>query len=84
MTDDSPYNKRKRSAEDDGDRAPKKVHVEDYKLGIDDLHVDVGPKYLLCQKRKPLRATALPFCSFRAWTCGQSSGTFALEERWLT
>lgn len=84
MTDDSPHNKRKRSAEDDGDRAPKKVHVEDHKLGIDDLHVDVGAKYLLCHKRKPLRATALPLGSPRAWTCGQSLGTFALEQCLLT
>ena len=51
MTEDSP-NKRKRPLDDAGDREQKKVHLEDRKLGIEDLHRDVGQKYLLCQTRK--------------------------------
>ena len=51
MTDDTP-NKRKRALEDNGDRSHKKPHLEERKLGIDDLHCDVGVKYLLCQTRK--------------------------------
>lgn len=51
MADDSPH-KRKRSVDDSGDREQKKVHVEESKLGIEDLHLDVGKKYLLCQTRK--------------------------------
>lgn len=38
--------------DDSGDREQKKVHVEESKLGIEDLHLDVGKKYLLCQTRK--------------------------------
>ncbi|KAK3902267.1 hypothetical protein C8A05DRAFT_44277 [Staphylotrichum tortipilum] len=52
MGDDSPH-KRKREADDMGGRAQKKVHVEDRNLGIDDLHMDVGPKYLLCRTPHP-------------------------------
>lgn len=48
MTDESPQ-KRKRSMDDTGDRDQKKMYLEEYKLGIDDLHRDVGTKYLLCQ-----------------------------------
>lgn len=44
--------KRKRDIEDSGDREQKKVHVEDRRLGIEDLHLDVGKKYLLCRTRK--------------------------------
>ena len=51
MGEDSPP-KRKRAADDTGYRAQKKVHVEDRKFGIDDLHLDVGEKYLLCRTRK--------------------------------
>lgn len=51
MADDSPH-KRKRSIDDNGDRDQKKFHVEESKLGIEDLHLDVGKKYLLCQTRK--------------------------------
>jgi hypothetical protein len=51
MGDDSPH-KRKRDGDDMGGRAQKKVHVEDRNLGIDDLHLDVGEKYLLCRTRK--------------------------------
>ena len=50
-TEDS-SNKRKRDVEDVGDQEQKKVHVEDRRLGIEDLHLDVGKKYLLCRTRK--------------------------------
>ncbi|KAF7554740.1 hypothetical protein G7046_g6737 [Stylonectria norvegica] len=52
MPDDSPQ-KRKRSLDDMGDREQKKVHLEESKLGIEDLHLDVGKKYLLCQTPHP-------------------------------
>jgi hypothetical protein len=45
-------NKRKRDIEDHGDREQKKVHVEDSRISIKDLHLDVGKKYLLCRTRK--------------------------------
>ncbi|KAH7166022.1 Rox3 mediator complex subunit-domain-containing protein [Dactylonectria macrodidyma] len=50
MADDSPH-KRKRSVDDSysGDHEQKKIHLEESKLGIEDLHLDVGKKYLLCQ-----------------------------------
>lgn len=44
--------KRKRELEDHGDQEQKKVHIEDSRFGIDDLHIDVGEKYLLCKTRK--------------------------------
>ncbi|KAK4143740.1 Rox3 mediator complex subunit-domain-containing protein [Dichotomopilus funicola] len=49
---DSPH-KRKREADDMGGRAQKKVHVESGNLGIGDLHLDVGEKYLLCRTPHP-------------------------------
>lgn len=56
---DDSSNKRKRATEDNGDRDRKKAHLEDTsKLRIEDLHLDVGEKYLLCRTRKapfPLR-----------------------------
>lgn len=59
MSEESPH-KRKRPLDDVGDRDRKKMHLEDRKLGIEDLHLDVGDKYLLCQTRK----TALSYlCS---------------------
>ncbi|KAB5575852.1 Rox3 mediator complex subunit-domain-containing protein [Coniochaeta sp. 2T2.1] len=48
MSDDTPQ-KRKRALEDTGDREQKKVHIEDRRLGIENLHLDVGEKYLLCR-----------------------------------
>ncbi|KAI9641553.1 hypothetical protein NHQ30_010365 [Ciborinia camelliae] len=42
-------NKRKRDIEDLGDRDQKKVHVEDSRPSINDLHQEVGKKYLLCR-----------------------------------
>lgn len=53
-------NKRKRDLEDHGDREQKKVHVEDSRLSIDDLHLDVGEKYLLCRTRKAPFSHGLP------------------------
>jgi len=49
---EDPSNKRKRDIEDGGDRDQKKVHLEDSRLRIEDLHLDVGEKYLLCRTRK--------------------------------
>lgn len=61
MGGDSPHNKRKRPADDLGEqRAEKKVHLEDRRLGIENLHLDVGEKYLLCRTRKtPFTCTCL-------------------------
>jgi hypothetical protein len=59
MTDDSPQ-KRKRTIDDDGGDCAKKVHLEGHRLNIQDLHLDVGSKYLLCQTCKvPSTALAL-------------------------
>jgi hypothetical protein len=44
--------KRKREPEDHGDREQKKVHVEDSRIRIEDLHLDVGKIYSLCRTRK--------------------------------
>ncbi|KAK4072390.1 hypothetical protein Trihar35433_4454 [Trichoderma harzianum] len=53
MLDDSPH-KRKRPLEDVGDdRDLKKAHIDDYKLAIEDLHRDVGLKYLLLKSPHP-------------------------------
>jgi hypothetical protein len=52
MADESP-NKRKRTLDDLGDRDHKKLHLEESKPGIEDLHRDVGEKYLLCQTPYP-------------------------------
>jgi hypothetical protein len=55
-------NKRKRDDDDHGDREQKKVHVEDSRISIDDLHLNVGKKYLLCRTRKtPFFSKNLPF-----------------------
>ncbi|ROT39239.1 mediator of RNA polymerase II transcription subunit 19 [Sodiomyces alkalinus F11] len=48
MGEDTPH-KRKRSIDDVGDREHKKAHIEDSRIGIEDIHLDVGEKYLLCQ-----------------------------------
>ncbi|KAI1486378.1 Rox3-domain-containing protein [Biscogniauxia mediterranea] len=49
MTDDLTH-KRKYPFEEMGDHEHKKVHVEDpRKIGIENLHLDVGEKYLLCR-----------------------------------
>jgi len=52
-THDEPSTKRKRDVEDHGDRDQKKAHVEDSRLSIEDLHLDVGEKYLLCRTPHP-------------------------------
>lgn len=52
---DDSSNKRKREIEDQGDREQKKAHVdnvEEGRLRIGDLHVNVGKKYFLCKTRK--------------------------------
>ncbi|KAI5862925.1 Rox3-domain-containing protein [Durotheca rogersii] len=41
--------KRKYSFGDAGDHEFKKVHLEDRRVGIENLHMDVGEKYLLCR-----------------------------------
>lgn len=51
MGEDSPQ-KRKRPTDDFSERDQKKVHLEDRRLGIENLHLDVGEKYLLCRTRK--------------------------------
>lgn len=51
MGEDSPQ-KRKRATDDLGERDQKKVQIEDRRLGIENLHLDVGEKYLLCRTRK--------------------------------
>ena len=74
MTDESPH-KRKRPLEDLGGRDQKKVHLEDCKFGIEDLHRDVGQKYLLCQSRKDPLADLLSLLlrglvrSRQSWGC---------------
>lgn len=73
MADDSPH-KRKRPLDDIGERDQKKVQY-DYKLGIEDLHLDVGEKYLLLKKRKkPICCTfsALPLVEMEASAAWQS------------
>jgi hypothetical protein len=52
MSQDSPH-KRKRAIDDMGDREHKKAHIEPVKLDIEDLHLDVGDKYLLCRTPHP-------------------------------
>ncbi|KAK8929518.1 Mediator of RNA polymerase II transcription subunit 19 [Metarhizium anisopliae] len=60
MSDDSPH-KRKRSLGDTGDRDrdQKKMHLGDSRLGIEDLHLDVGEKYLLCRTPHPEPVTRI-------------------------
>src|SRR5262245_48572943 len=47
--EDSPQ-KRKRALEDVGDREKKKLHLDGTKLSLNDLHLEVGEKYLLCRR----------------------------------
>jgi hypothetical protein len=64
MSQSEESNKRKRDIRDSGSRQAKKAHVEDRTLGIEDLHLDVGEKYLLCRTRKaPLPFAASLRCS---------------------
>lgn len=40
-------------SDDMGEQGPKKAHLQDpRRLGIEDLHMDVGEKYFLCRTRK--------------------------------
>ncbi|KAK0728289.1 mediator of RNA polymerase II transcription subunit 19 [Lasiosphaeria miniovina] len=50
--DDTPH-KRKRPTDDVGERQKKKVQIEDRRTGIENLHLDVGEKYLLCRTPHP-------------------------------
>ncbi|KAI1377267.1 Rox3-domain-containing protein [Hypoxylon crocopeplum] len=43
--------KRKYPFDDAGDHEQKKVHFEERRVGIENLHTDVGEKYLLCSTR---------------------------------
>ncbi|KAK1760702.1 mediator of RNA polymerase II transcription subunit 19 [Echria macrotheca] len=52
IMEDTPK-KRKRPTDDVGERDQKKVHIEDRRLGINNIHLDVGPKYLLCRTPHP-------------------------------
>ncbi|OTB07859.1 hypothetical protein M426DRAFT_53044 [Hypoxylon sp. CI-4A] len=51
MTDAYP-NKRKYPFDDSGYHEQKKVHLENRRVGIENLHLDVGEKYLLRSTRK--------------------------------
>lgn len=62
MADESPH-KRKRPLDDVGERDQKKVQY-DHRLGIEDLHLDVGPKYMLLQRSKEPICCTFPFQSF--------------------
>lgn len=66
-SDESPH-KRKRNIDDVGDRDQKKVHLDDMGLGIGELHLDVGEKYLLCQIRKA------PFVDAFVWLIAMMHG----------
>lgn len=50
ICDDGSPHKRKRLAGDTGDQAQKKMHLDTPQLGIEDIHLDVGEKYLLCSR----------------------------------
>ncbi|CAJ2507636.1 Uu.00g088220.m01.CDS01 [Anthostomella pinea] len=50
MMTDEPSHKRKYPFDDMGGHEQKKVHLEDpRRIGIENLHLDVGEKYLLCR-----------------------------------
>ncbi|KAI2641732.1 Rox3-domain-containing protein [Hypomontagnella submonticulosa] len=51
---DSYTNKRKYPFDDTGDHEQKKVHLENRRVGIENLHLDVGEKYLLCSTPYPV------------------------------
>ncbi|SPO00722.1 related to Mediator of RNA polymerase II transcription subunit 19 [Cephalotrichum gorgonifer] len=50
ISDDSSPHKRKRLSLDTGDQLQKKMHLDTPSLGIEDIHLDVGEKYLLCSR----------------------------------
>jgi hypothetical protein len=78
-TVDENLNKRKRDIEDNGDREQKKVHVEDGRLSIEDLHIDVGEKYLLCKTRKTPFLLDQPALPCGLWACLQETCKFCLH-----
>lgn len=49
---DDGSSKRKQEFGDSGEHKDKKLHVEDRKPSISDLHIDVGKIYQLCRTRK--------------------------------
>ena len=49
---DDGFLKRKQEFGDSGEHKDKKLHVEDRKPSISDLHIDVGKIYQLCRTRK--------------------------------
>lgn len=51
MMDIGTPGKRKRAIDDAGDRDHKKVHADSRELTIEQLHQDVGEKYMLCQTK---------------------------------
>jgi hypothetical protein len=73
MQIDDNSSKRKRESEDSGDREQKKVHVEERKLCIEDLHLDVGKIYQLCRTRKT------PFSTNNSWCCEPLQGTLDVK-----
>ncbi|TVY85273.1 Mediator of RNA polymerase II transcription subunit [Lachnellula suecica] len=74
---DESSNKRKRDVEDHGDREQKKVHVEDSRLSIDDLHLDVGEKYLLCRTPHPGQSPSLAADLFEMYSLHSIAETVA-------
>lgn len=56
--------KRKYEFGDSDEHKDKKLHVEDRKPSISDLHIDVGKIYQLCRTRK------YPYFSSRACSAG--------------
>ncbi|KAG6009948.1 hypothetical protein E4U21_000719 [Claviceps maximensis] len=85
MSDDSLY-KRKRPLDDIGDRDHKKVHREGKALGIEDLHLDVGEKYLLLQNppggptQQPSRLPRLSEDLFEIFGLGALAAEVAREK----
>lgn len=72
MADDSPH-KRKRTLDDIGDRDQKKLHLDDFGVGIGELHIDVGEKYLLCGLCKDSHFLSIPRDCWKHYTTVYSS-----------
>jgi hypothetical protein len=82
--DDTPK-KRKRDIEDNGDQVQKKAHVEISRLSLDDLHLDVGKKYLLCRTRKtPFSTIDFPCSGLVFQSLFNSSPSQLFCKTWLT
>lgn len=69
--------KRKRDLEDHGDREQKKVHVEDSRIRIEDLHLDVGKKYSLCRSPHPPGPVPLSHDLFQIYGLSELAETVA-------